>query len=204
MEIDLARLTAKQIYFTMTQTLIPRPVAWVLSENLNGDLNLAPYSYFTAVSSAPPLILISAGKKPDGTPKDTRVNIEQRRDFVVHIAHQALLEPLNESSATLPPGVSEVEQLGLETAPFLGSRLPRLACCRVAFACELHQVQEIGDTPQALIFGRVKVVFVDDDVTGQDDKGRLKVHADRLDPIGRLGASEYATLGQIHQLVRPA
>jgi flavin reductase (DIM6/NTAB) family NADH-FMN oxidoreductase RutF len=203
MELHLDQLSTGQIYFTMTQTLIPRPVAWVLSENADGGLNLAPYSYFTAVSSDPPLVLISAGRKPDGAPKDTLVNIEQRGDFVIHIAPRELLEPLNESSATLPAGVSEVTRLGLQTTPFSGSRLPRLAGCPVAYACTRFEVQEIGNGPQALIFGRVGAVYVDDAAVGEDARGRLKVHAERVDPVCRLGAAEYAALGPIRRLPRP-
>ena len=85
MYLDLSQLSASQVYFTMTQTLIPRPIAWVLSDNGNDSLNLAPFSYFNAVSSDPPLIMLSVGFKPDGTHKDTAINIEQRKDFIVHL-----------------------------------------------------------------------------------------------------------------------
>jgi flavin reductase (DIM6/NTAB) family NADH-FMN oxidoreductase RutF len=203
MYIDFSELSKNQIYFTMGQTLIPRPIAWVLSENALGGHNLAPFSYFNAVCSDPPLIMISVGKKPDGSHKDTRVNIEQRHDFVVHIAHLDLLDPLNQSSVTLPAEVSELEQVGLSTTAFAGSRLPRLSACSIAFACENYQIQEIGGTPQSLILGRVKGVYVDDAVTERDAKGRLKIHAERVDPIGRLGAGEYVSFGDIHRRARP-
>ncbi len=204
MYIDLAELSSSQVYFTMTQTVIPRPIAWVLSENQAGRYNLAPFSYFNAVCSNPPLLMVSVGKKPDGTFKDTRINIEHRHDFVVHIAHLEQLESLNQSSATLPAEVSEVDRLDLSTTTFPGSRLPRLTDCRVAFACERHQIQEIGGTPQSLIFGLIKQIYIDDAAISHDAKDRLKIHADRIDPIGRLGASEYMTFGEIRRLVRPA
>ena len=139
MWIPFGTLHPDQVYFTLTQALVPRPIAWVLSENADGGLNLAPFSYFTAISSDPPLLLISTSRKPSGEPKDTRVNIEARDDFVVMIPHRELLEAMNASSATLPAGVSEVERLGLDTVPFEGSRLPRLAGCRLAFACRRYQ-----------------------------------------------------------------
>ena len=204
MYIDFNELSPNQIYITTTQTLIPRPIAWVLSENAQGRYNLAPFSYFNAVCSDPPLILVSVGKKPDGSFKDTRVNIEHRDDFVVHIAHQELMEPLNQSSATLPAEISEVDQLGLSTTEWPGSRLPRLTECRIAFACERYQIHEIGGTPQSLILGLVKGVYVDDAITSRDAKGRLKVHAERLNPIGRLGAGEFMIFGEVRRLARPA
>ncbi len=203
MNIDLTTLSSSEIYFTMTQSLVPRPIAWVLTENEAGDFNLAPFSYFSAVSSDPPLIMISLGKKPDGSPKDTRVNIEQRKNFVVHIPSRTDLQGVNDSSATLPEGVSEVEKLGLELAGFEGSPLPRLAQCRIAMACERYEIKEIGDTPQTLIFGLMKQLYIDDRIVTQDAKGRLKISARELDPLGRLGASEYLGMGEVISLVRP-
>ncbi len=203
MYIDFKELDPMQVYVTMTQTVIPRPIAWVLSENADARYNLAPFSYFNAVCSEPPLIMFSVGKKPNGDFKDTRVNIEQRRDFVVHIAHRRLLDPLNQSSATLPAENSEVEEIGLDTVAFEGSRLPRLADCRIAFGCECYEIKEIGGVPQSLILGLVRGVYVDDAVTSEDDKGRLKIRAERVDPLARLGASEFMTFGGIETRVRP-
>lgn len=203
MYIDFDELSPGKVYLHMIQTLIPRPIAWVLSENPDNSYNLAPFSYFNAVCSDPPLIILSVGKKPDGSFKDTRVNIEQRSHFVIHIAHRELAEPMTSSSATLPAGESELEWLGLRTAPFQAFSLPRLADCRVAYACERYQIQEIGGTPQSLILGRVRSLFVDDAVASTDAKGRLKVMADQLDPLGRLGADEYVTFGAILHVRRP-
>ncbi len=203
MQIDFGQLSPNAVYFNIIQTLVPRPIAWVLSENAGGSFNLAPFSYFNAVSSNPPLMMVSVGKKPDGSHKDTRINIEQRRDFVIHIPHFEMLEAMNESSATLPADVSELEQLGLETEPMEGSRLPRIRGSRIAFACECYQIQEIGGTPQSMILGRVNSLYIDDEITSKDGKGRLKVHTDRLQPVARLGASEYMKCGEILTLSRP-
>ncbi len=196
-------LSPTETYFTLIQTLVPRPIAWVLTENLAGDYNLAPFSYFNAVSSDPPLLMVNIGRKPSGEHKDTRVNIEERRDFVVMVPHMALLEAMNESSATLPAGESEVTRLGLETVPFKGSRLPRLADCRVAYACRRHQILLVGNGPQAIVIGQIHALYIDDAVVDTDPKGRLKIHADKLDPVCRLGAGEYARLGEIIRLARP-
>ena len=203
MILDLSELKPAQVYFHMIQTLIPRPIAWVLSEIEQHSYNLAPFSYFNAVCSEPPLIMLSVGKKPDGSFKDTRVNIEQRKDFVVHIAHHEVLDELNQSSATLAANISELDQLGIETAAFEGSRLPRIRACKIAYACECYQIHELGSTPQSIIYGRVKHIFIDDEIISSSEKGRLKVHADRLEPISRLGANEYMSFGDIIKLARP-
>lgn len=203
MDIDLTEMSPGQIYATMTQALIPRPIAWVLSENENGNYNLAPFSYFTGISSRPPLLMLSIGKKPDGAPKDTLANIEARKDFVVHIAHGEQMGYLNQSSAVYDAGVSEVDELGLELAELKGSRLPRIADSRLAMACELHEIIPMGEVPQALIFGRINSIYVDDAVGDSDAKGRFKINAKKLDPLSRLGVGEYSGFGEVMQLSSP-
>lgn len=205
MFIDFDSMDPSDIYQVLTQTVIPRPVAWVLSENPAGDYNLAPFSFFTPITSNPPLVMFSVGRKPtDNAFKDTRVNIEARKDFVVHIAHRDLAQAMTATSQTLPHGESELAELGLELVPFEGSRLPRLKDCHVALACELYDIKEIGAAPQSLVFGSVKGVYVSDAATYQDDKGRLRIDGAAVDPIGRLGGSEYVTFGDVLKVPRPS
>ena len=203
MYIDLSQSTPSQNYFHLIQTLVPRPIAWVLSENENSSYNLAPFSYFNAVCSNPSLIMLSIGNKPDNQPKDTRRNIKLRKDFIVHIAHRELLEALNQSSATLATGESELDMLQLKTAPFDDARLPRLEQCRIAYACECYEIHKLGELPQTIIYGKVNAIYMDDSIVSTNEKGRIKVHADRLDPISRLGANEYMTFGDIVSIKRP-
>jgi flavin reductase (DIM6/NTAB) family NADH-FMN oxidoreductase RutF len=201
--IDLNQSTPAQTYFQMVQTLVPRPVAWVLSENENGSYNLAPFSYFNAVCSNPPLLMLSIGNKPSNQPKDTRLNIEHRKYFTVHIAHREMLKELNESSATLPAGESELDLLKLRTTTFDGMPLPRLEQCRLAYSCECYEIHKLGELPQTIIYGKVNSIYIDDSIISINDKGRVKVHAEKLDPIARLGANEYMTFGNIVSMQRP-
>lgn len=204
MIIDFDELSAGEIYHAMTQTIIPRPVAWILSENPSGDYNLAPFSFFTAIGSAPPLMMVSIGKKPGGEFKDTRTNIEARGHFTIHLAHRELAADMTETSRVLPHGESELNNLDLELVDFDGFSLPRLADCRIALGCDLYEIKEVGDQPQSLVFGRIRRIYVADDVTGMDDKGRFRVDAARVDPIGRLGGSEYVTFGEVLTIPRPS
>ncbi len=206
MHIQFSDLSPVQVYATMTQAIIPRPIAWVLSENQSGSYNIAPFSYFNALSSDPPMVVMSIGRKNIapyvGEEKDTRVNIRERQHFVVHIAHREQAAAMTQTAATLGAEESELDKLGLELADMPGSSLPRIKACRLAFACQLMEIQSVGD--QDFIFGRVTDLYVDDDVAGQDAKGRLKIMADKVDPIGRLGGGEYVTFGDILTVERPA
>jgi len=203
MNVDLCTLSPEAAYSRLIQTVVPRPIAWVLSRNEDDSHNLAPFSFFNAVCSDPPLVMLSIGFKPDGSEKDTRVNIRERDHFVIHIAHRDLAGLLAESSASLPAGESEIGMLELETTPFPGSPLPRLADCRVAFACERYDIRELGPGRQALILGRVTRMYIDDEILGPAEPGKLRVAADKLDPIGRLGGNEYVTFGDKLDIPRP-
>ncbi len=207
MFIDFAELSASQVYQTMTQTLIPRPIAWVLTDNGphngNPSYNLAPFSYFTAVSSDPALVMLSIGKKPEGEIKDTRRNLLERKHAIIHIAHESDAKDVTASAATLPFGDSEIESLGIDAEPVEGWPLPRVKRCAIAMCCDLYDVQEIGPNKQGLLFCQIHKIFVDDKAVSFDDKQRIKIDASVISPLSRLGASEYASFGKVFSLARP-
>ena len=204
MQIKLDELSESQTYFTMTQTIMPRPIAWVLSENEDASLNLAPFSYFNAVCTDPPMVMVSINLQDDGSEKDTLRNVRERSQFVIHIASSDQLDVLNQSSATLPPGESEVMASGLSTTTFGGYHMPRLTDCKIALMCERNQTQAIGNKGQTLLFGEVKEIYLADDCAEVNEKGRLKVYADKVQPLSRLGGGEYASFGEMLKATRPA
>ena len=204
MIIKMAELAPPMRYQWMTQTVIPRPVAWVLSANDDGGCNLAPFSYFNALASAPPLIGISFGQKEDGDNKDTLHNIRQREHFVVHIAAMAQLPQLNESSAPLPYGISEITKQQLTTTTLTADfPLPRLQEAPLALACRRHQVHTLGAS-QTLVIGEIIYLYAADSVMTADEKGRWVIDAAKVNPVGRLSAGKYAGLADIISLKRPA
>ncbi len=203
MIINPKDLSASAIYHIITQTLIPRPIAWALTENKSGNFNLAPFSYFAGVSSAPPILMLSIGKKPDGTEKDTRINIKHSKKVVIHIAHGEQAHALNASSATKPYGDSEIEQLDLSLTMLENFSLPRLTDCYVAFGCELYEQLEIGDEQQAVFFVEVKTLYIADDKVSVTEKNRLKIDAHALNPIARLGGGEFSLIQKPFFLKRP-
>ncbi|MBE0366312.1 flavin reductase family protein [Pseudoalteromonas aurantia] len=204
MILDFDSLSANKVYHTLTQTVVPRPVAWVLSENTQGTLNLAPFSYFTAVSSDPAVLMYAVGVKPCGEYKDSALNVEATEELVIHIADSRLADEVTLSAATLPNDQSELDTLDLTLTDFAGSTLPRVAQCKVAFACKLHKVVEMGELPMKLMFVQVTHAYIDDEIVETDHKGRSKVDALALDPIARLGGGEYASLGEVFKITRPA
>ena len=202
MILSFEDLSPNQIYYIMIQSIVPRPVAWVLSKNANGTHNLAPFSFFNGVCGTPPIISIAAGRKDDGTLKDTWNNIENRSDFVVHIAHREMAEAVTASAASLKEGDSEIDFLGLETEPVASWPLPRLKKSRIALLCERFAIHEVGEPTRGLILGKVLAAYVDDGIATKDGR-RLTIDAKKLDPIARLGGNDYTTLGDILTIERP-
>lgn len=195
MIIDLNELQPTQIYKTMIQTVIPRPIAWTLTENETGSYNLAPFSYFNAVGSNPPMVSLSIGKRKDGRDKDTRRNIDERNYFTVHIASVEMAQNVTDSAKPLEVNESEIDNLNLELVKEEYFPLPRLKDCKVAYFCRKDQIIPLGNVPQSLVIGIVEYIYVSDEcIEGSD--GVFEIDAKKINPLGRLGGSDYCTFGE--------
>ncbi len=211
MIINFSDFSANQRYHLMTQTLIPRPIAWALTlskedSNNESHLNLAPFSYFTAVSSAPALLMLSVGKKPNGESKDTLVNVRENGKMVIHIAKENQADIMTQTAESLEHGESELTKIDndvLSTTPFESFELPRLTQCDIAYGCELYEIKEVGDVPQSLIFVEIKQLYISPNITTVNNE-RIKVHAENVNPLARLGANEYAGITVPFKKARPA
>jgi flavin reductase (DIM6/NTAB) family NADH-FMN oxidoreductase RutF len=203
MNLNFSEFSANQRYHLMTQTIIPRPIAWALTDSSNNSFNLAPFSYFTAVSSAPPILMLSIGRKPNGDHKDTFVNVVNNRKMVIHIASEQQANLVTQTSQTLAHGESELSIANIATTAFENFSLPRLSHCDIAYGCELYEIKELGDVPQNLVFLEVKQVYINDSVMTIDEQERIKIHADRIQPLARLGGGEYASINVPFSIARP-
>jgi flavin reductase (DIM6/NTAB) family NADH-FMN oxidoreductase RutF len=194
MIVNAHELDAEQTYKLLTGVVVPRPIAWITTRSAAGVVNLAPFSAFTFVSTKPPLLGVNIGRKA-GVRKDTAVNILAQGEFVVHIAHAPLVEPLHASAVEHPPEVSEVDLLGLKTSPSTHLKVPRLQAAPVAMECRFHSATPFGDTGAEFFVGEVLCWHVRDGLLTQG-----KVDSFELDPLCRLGGPWYATLGErLHQ-----
>lgn len=203
MRIELDQLSPKDVYGLMIQTIVPRPIAWVLSDNGDASLNLAPFSYFNGVTSRPPTLSISIGRKRDKSKKDTWHNIEEREHFVVHIPTREQAEAVAHSAASLPFGESEVAAGNIELADEPGWSLPRMKDARIAMLCRKHQIIEIGDGPQGLVIGEIVSVYLEDGIVESEAGEAPRVAVAGLDPLARLGGDDYCGVGPAFTVVRP-
>lgn len=191
MQLSAASLGPDEAYRLLSGVVVPRPIAWITTVSLEGVVNLAPFSCFTFVSNRPPLIGVTIGRKV-GRRKDTGANIHAKREFVVNIGDATQMEQIHLSSTEHPPDVSEVDLLGLPTAPSVSIGCPRLADAPVAMECRLHRVIEFGALGSEFIVGEI-VHFHFREGLYRDGK----VETAELRPVCRLGGPNYATLGPI-------
>jgi len=176
-------------YKLMAQTILPRPIAWVVTED-NGVINIAPFSYFIGLSSEPASVLISVGHKADGTPKDTLANIRKNQKCTICMVEERDLEKMHFSSKGLEKDVSEAEQFDIETKIMIKGYPPIIKGVPSAYFCMLNQEIDLGGGTTIPLILNVKKIFVDDKII--TDRERLSIS---FKPIARIGKS-YAFLGE--------
>ena len=200
MEFDASTLAKRDLYKLMTGAIVPRPIAWVSSVDATGRSNLAPFSYFNAVSSDPPTLMFSGSAHTPKRRKDTVRNVEESGQFVVNIVTEELAEAMNRTSIAAPRGFDEFAYAGVTPAPSRVVAPPRVAESPIHFECELAHVWRVreGVDASSVVFGRIVHVHVEDHLL---DGTRIDSAA--LRPLGRLGGPNYAGLGEISTLDRP-
>jgi flavin reductase (DIM6/NTAB) family NADH-FMN oxidoreductase RutF len=177
--------------------VVPRPIGWISSLSRAGIPNLAPYSFFNAIAEEPHYIVIGSGGI-----KDSLSNIEATGEFAVNLATYELREKMNMSSSRVAPDVDEFKLSGLTPAPSRFIKPPRVAESPAALECRLFQIVPLpddhGDAQDWAIIGRVIGIYIDDRFIHE---GRVDTAA--MQPIARLGYSEYATVSSVWCMRRP-
>ena len=175
----------------------PRPIGWISTVSAEGVANLAPYSYFNAFSQAPHYVAFGSGPR-----KDSLRNIEATGEFAVNLVSHELREQMNATAAHAAPDVDEFELAKLAKAPCRMIGAPRVAASPAALECRLHLVvplpDDAGHADDYLVIGRVLGIHIDDRFIKD---GRVDTAA--MQPVARLGYSEYATVDNVWRMRRP-
>jgi flavin reductase (DIM6/NTAB) family NADH-FMN oxidoreductase RutF len=195
MKIYPEELDAISAYRLMTGVVVPRPIAWISSLSSNGTVNLAPFSCYSFLSSNPPIVGITIGKRR-GEMKDTARNIHRTGEFVVHTADESLLEALHRSADEFPPDESEADATGLKTVASERVTVPRIAEAPIAMECKLIDTLHFGAGGSEFIVGQVQMFHLRDGlyVDGKIDSRNLK-------PVGRLAGPNYSGVRDVMQLL---
>ncbi len=202
MRVDFSTLSAGEAYRWLTATVTPRPIAWVSTQAADGTDNLAPFSFFQVVCDAPPTLLLSIGQRADGTDKDTLRNLRERGELVIQLVSAADARRMNATSAAFPHGTSEFAACDIATVAAERVAPLRVAGAAVAFECTLAQIMPYPAAAPThhLVFAQVVLAHIDDAVLAD----QRHVDVARLDLVGRLSGSAYATTRDVFHLTRPA
>jgi flavin reductase (DIM6/NTAB) family NADH-FMN oxidoreductase RutF len=198
LSLDISAASAEEIGRLIYGLVVPRPIAWISTISSDGQANLAPHSFFNAVSCHPPILTFASTHPARGGPKarkDTLVNVLSTKEFVVNFVSRDLLAPMVTTGREVGPETDEFELAGLEKKASAAVRPPRVALAKAALECRLHSTAEIGDA--TVVYGEVVHVHLSEEMLtdGRPD-ARL------LQPVSRLGGALYGCLGDIVEMKR--
>ena len=188
MIFDLDNSEVNDKYKLMAQTIIPRPIAWVVTED-NGVINIAPFSYFIGLSSSPATVLISVGHKLNGLPKDTLANIRKNKKCTICMVDEKSLEKMHFSSKELEKDLSEAELFDIQTQKVFDEYPEMISDVPCAYFCDFNQEIDLGGGSTVPVVLNVRHVYVDDKAI--TDKKKMTIE---FNPVARIGKS-YAFLG---------
>lgn len=195
MHLDPARVPGPEMYRFLISAVVPRPIAFVSTRASGGGVNLAPFSYFNAISSVPPMVGIAIVGRP-GDEKDTLQNIRETGEFVVNLVCEPMLAAMARTAGEWPRGTDEFEVAGLTPAPSERVAPPYVRESPLQLECRLHREIPLGNS--ILIVGEIVFARVSDDVLTEGRVDPLK-----LLPVGRLGGENYSLLREVVKEPRP-
>ena len=186
----------------------PRPIGWISSCGIDGSINLAPYSYFNAISELPPMVMFSSAPSGNVQHKDSLRNVTETEEFVVNVVSAALGDAMNITSADLAYGQNEFTAANLEMADCNTVKVPRVAAAPAALECKLWKVIELpkpetdgAETGIAgvMVIGTITGIHIADE-TVKDGK----IDVTSYQPLARLGYMDYARINDVFSMPRPA
>ncbi len=201
MHFDLTTISATDAYKLLVSTVVPRPIALATTVDRAGRVNAAPFSFFNAVSSVPPVVVlgISPGVNGGDGYKDTERNIRDSGEFVVNLVDEALAESMNICAVDFPSDTGELDIARLTPVPSAEIRPPRIAQAPVSFECRRITGLSLG--PRSVLeIGRVIHIHIRDDLV---DPAKFYVATEKMRLIGRMhGRGWYARTSDLFLMDR--
>ncbi len=188
MYFDMQALDGRNTYKLMGSVVLPRPIAWVVTQSEDGSYNAAPFSFFNCLSGDPPVVALGIGHHGD-TKKDSLRNIQRTGEFVINLVPASMLEQMNITATEYPYAIDELLEAGLQTLPSEKVGPGRIAGSPVALECRLWKEIDI-DGKRVIVLARVEGLHIDDAAVIDADK--CYIDGNKLDLVGRMhGAGWY-------------
>lgn len=188
----------------MLGSIAPRPIAFASTINENGKPNLAPFSFFNAFGSNPPIIVFSPARSGrEGTTKHTYNNIKKIPEVVINVVTYGMVQQANLASAEFPIEVNEFIKAGFTAIPSVNIRPLRVKESPVQMECKVLEVKEMGDKGGAanLIICEIVLMHVSEEILNAEKK----IDPNKIDLVGRMGGNWYchASGGNLFELAQP-
>lgn len=201
--LSTSELSPHEQYKLLSGSIIPRPIAWITTQNTAGLINLAPFSFTTGISNQLPLLSVAILRERQA-PKDTAANLLARHEAVVHMVSTDLTKAMNQTAARLAPDQSELTLIDLPLIPSTEIQVPGLQAARIRFETILYQYVPIRDAAGIIMTDlfilEIRQFHFAETVL---DLPTLHVNPAALAPIARLAGPNYAELGRTFTLRRP-
>ncbi len=190
MKLDPKDIATSQLHGIILGAVQPRPIAFASTVDLEGNVNLSPYSFFNVFSSNPPILIFSPARRVrDNTVKHTLLNAQATREVVINIVDYNIVQQMSLSSTEYGPGVNEFIKSGLTQAPSDLVKPPRVAESPVQFECKVNDIVALGQEGGAgnLIICEIVMVHVNDAVLDAN----LQIDPFKIDTVARMGGNWY-------------
>lgn len=194
----VSELVGVEGYKLTAGLIVPRPIGWIGTVSAAGVPNLAPYSFFNAVSGDPPTFVFSPGRS---SRKDTLDNVHEVGEFTINVVTVEVMGAMNASSASFDAGVDEFAECGLTAVPSTSIRAPMVGECKANIECVVTQIVDVGHAEHgnALVVGEAVEFHVAEELL---DGTRIDQAA--LRAIGRHAGNTYSHATDLFDLIRPA
>jgi flavin reductase (DIM6/NTAB) family NADH-FMN oxidoreductase RutF len=189
---DPEEMHTLRLYKLVSGTVVPRPIGFVSTQGRNGVPNVAPFSFFNAVSHRPPIVLFSSALR-EGKEKDTIVNVRETGEFVLNIVSEDIAQQMSASAEDYPTETSEFEVTGLTPVPGVVVKAPMVAESPVNMECKLLQLLPLPESDYTVAFGRVVRIHVASEIYGEEGR----IDSERLKAIGRMAGNTYASTREL-------
>ncbi|EQC37879.1 hypothetical protein SDRG_04900 [Saprolegnia diclina VS20] len=194
---DVASTSARQAYQLLTGAVVPRPIAWISTVSADGVTNLAPFSFFTVVSSDPPIVSYTQLFPTPGTDKDTLTNLRATNECVINFVPIELGELMNATSRNYPHGVSEIDALEIPTIRSTRVQVPGVAASPIRMECSLRDVLEIGNGKLVLL----NVLHFEVAEASLTESGQIDSNV--FASLGRMSRNDYVATSNLFEIARP-
>ena len=200
MIFDVAKLESQEKYRLLNGGITPRPIAWISTRSRDNIDNLAPYSFFTVASCNPPVLLYTQVTQRSGIDKDTLQNLIETGECVVNIVNSALLEKMNQTSASLKIDESEFDFADVESCASYKVQPSSVKDAPIRYECTLREVIPVSDLPTGgtVILLDVKYVYVRDDLYNDGS-----INQKSIDSVGKMGGDYFSFTTENVELKRP-